>query len=261
LDAVNGLPVLDATAGTTTSLAEQRTQALVGALLGLLVLSVLLSLALGSAVRLAGIHRPSTRIQRNAGFGAGVFLSGLATGLIALGTSRGISTPGVDGAGGVVPWLGGLRTIPLAFVLLLTLLLLGVVVVRLLERRLAGAGLLAVVLVGGALLLPGGADTPLLFRGGAGAGLGLTLLLLARVAQGAGKTFLPALVAGLLLPGVLSAVVDRPYPGATAGAFVSLALLLLLVGGADRVLETVGESGGGAEGEPHGGAAEASPVH
>lgn len=242
LHALNGLPGINATASTTVSLADQRVQGLLGALLGNVFLAGFLALALGFAARQAGIAEPGSTLSRNAGGALGLLLAGVWTTVAHLLPPEPIPTPDVAGAGDVVPWLAELGTLPGSFAVLLGLLLLGAALVR----RLDGSRprwTPAILVLGGVLLLPGGADTPLVARAILGAAAGGLLLVVGRSAGVAGASFLPALAAGMVLPDAMTPMLDRPFPGAAAGGVVGVSLLLVLGRGAVLFLETVSASG------------------
>lgn len=244
LHAVNGLPGINATATTTTSLADQRVQGLLGALLGNVFLAGFLALALGFAARHAGIREPGSTLSRNAGAAFGLLLAGALTFLRGWIPPEEAPTPDVAGAGDVVPWLAELGTMPGAFAVLLGLLLLGTALVRSLDASRWGRWTPLILVLGGAALLPGSADTPLVFRALLGAVGGGVLTVAARSASVAGASFLPALAAGVVLPDALTPLLDQPFPGAAAGGIVGVSLLLVLGRASVLFLEVVSGVGG-----------------
>lgn len=241
LHALNGLPGINATASTTASLPDQRVQGLVGALLGNVFLAGFLALGLGFAARHAGIEERGSTLSRNAGGALGLLVAGAWTAAARLLPPEPIPTPEVAGAGDVVPWLAELGTLPGSFAALLGLLLLGTALVQRLDGRNA-RWTPAILVVGGALLLPGGPDTPLVARALLGAAAGGLLLVVARSAGVAGASFLPALAAGLVLPDAMTPMLDRPFPGAAVGGVVGVSLLLVLGRGAVLFVESVSVS-------------------
>lgn len=242
LHAVNGLPGIDATAATTASLPDQRVQGLVAALLAGVVLAGVLALALGFAARAAGVSGETDVRTRNLGAALGLLLAGLATAADRLLPPPSFRGPEVRGAGDVVPWLAELGTLPQGFVVLLTALLLATALVRRLDARGSGRRTALILVLGGALLIPGGPDTPLLLRGATGALAGVLLLAIGRTARGAGASFLPGLAAGLVLPDALAPMLDRPFLGSEAGGVVGVALLFVLGRGSTLFLAQVARS-------------------
>jgi membrane protease YdiL (CAAX protease family) len=243
LHALNGLPGINATASTTTSLADQRVQGLLGALLGNVFMACFLALGLGFAARHAGILEPGSTVSRNAGGALGLLLAGAWTVASRFIPPESIPTPEVAGAGDVVPWLAELGTLPGSFATLVGLLLLGTALVRRLDSGRRAGWTPAILVLGGALLLPGGPDTPVLVRALSGGVAGGLLLAVGRSAAVAGASFLPALAAGLVLPDAMAPMLDRPFAGAAAGGVVGVSLLLVLGRGAVLFLESLSASG------------------